>query len=54
LAFWYGKIVILNYDYTIADVVSAIFCIIMGGSSIGRIAPEVLDLEKQPLQGYYN
>lgn len=44
LGFWYGKIIIIDYKYTIADVISCFFCIIMGGASIGQIAPSLKNI----------
>lgn len=44
LGFWYGKVIILEYKYTIADVISCFFCIIMGGASIGQMAPSLKNI----------
>jgi ABC-type multidrug transport system fused ATPase/permease subunit len=44
LGFWYGKIIILDYGYTVADVISTFFCIIMGGGSIGQITPALKNI----------
>ena len=44
LGFWYGKIIILDYGNTVADVISTFFCIIMGGASIGQIAPSLKNI----------
>lgn len=44
LGFWYGKVIILDYGSTIADVISTFFCIIMGGASIGQIAPSLKNI----------
>ncbi len=38
--FWYGKKLILDNDgYNIGVILSAFFCFIIGGSSIGQISP---------------
>lgn len=41
--FWYGKKLILdnwdNQKYDVAIILSTFFCFIVGGSSIGQIAP---------------
>ena len=39
--FWYGKKIILDNpgQYDIAVVLSTLFCFLVGGSSVGQIAP---------------
>lgn len=44
LGFWYGKIIILDHGYTVADVISCFFCIVMGGASIGQMAPALKNI----------
>lgn len=44
LGFWYGKIIIIDYGYNISDVISTFFCIIMGGGSIGQMAPAIKNI----------
>lgn len=37
--FWYGKQLIIWFDYSSADVMGTFFCFLIGGSSVGQIAP---------------
>lgn len=44
LGFWYGKKVIIDHGYDISDIISTFFCIIMGGGSIGQLAPSIKNI----------
>ncbi|XP_054670399.1 ATP-dependent translocase ABCB1-like [Grus americana] len=41
LAFWYGTTLVLNDDYTIGNVLTVFFSILIGAFSIGQTAPSI-------------
>lgn len=44
LGFWYGKVLIITQGIDVANVLSTFFCIIIGGSSIGQMAPSMKNI----------
>lgn len=44
LGFWYGKVLIITRGIDVANVLSTFFCIIIGGSSIGQMAPSMKNI----------
>ncbi|KFQ63780.1 Multidrug resistance protein 1, partial [Pelecanus crispus] len=41
LAFWYGTTLVLNNDYTIGNVLTVFFSVLIGAFSIGQTAPSI-------------